>query len=74
MCRYLFVRCDNEPAPWATTGVCRLFAAAVVCQCLTSACVILHRSRRQAAARAGGEGDHRRHGSLSVQGTEVVGL
>ena len=19
MCRYLFVRCDNEPAPWTTT-------------------------------------------------------
>ena len=31
MCRYLFVRCDNEPAPWSTTGaptmhVCRAAA------------------------------------------------
>lgn len=20
VCRYLFVRCDNEPAPWSTEG------------------------------------------------------
>ena len=20
MCRYLFVRCDNEPAPWSSDG------------------------------------------------------
>ena len=20
MCRYLFVRCDNEPAPWSSEG------------------------------------------------------
>lgn len=22
ICRYLFVRCDNEPAPWSSEGVC----------------------------------------------------
>ena len=21
VCRYLFVRCDNEPAPWSTEGL-----------------------------------------------------
>lgn len=22
VCRYLFVRCDNEPAPWSSEGKC----------------------------------------------------
>lgn len=35
MCRYLFVRCDNEPAPWSSEGeqhLCTLPGAVRHCQ------------------------------------------
>ena len=28
VCRYLFVRCDSEPAPWSSEGGCRQLEAA----------------------------------------------